>query len=223
MSNFVLKMIAIFSMLLDHLGYAIFNDFSYFNYFGRIAFPIFAFGIGQGYIHTKNLKKYFLRLFLFAIISQLPFQLFLSTFSTAFSLNIFFTLGLGLTSIYLYQSLCKNNKILGIICVTAIAIISEALHCDYGWYGIVIIFILYVFHNHKTWLNISFIICTLINYLIKLYLHFNIQYIYLFVFTCFSLIFINVYNGKKGKNMKYIFYLFYPIHLILLYIFSLIY
>ena len=87
MSSFVLKMIAIISMFIDHIGYVIFGKFSYFNYIGRLAFPIFAFQISEGYIHTKNLKKYFLRLFLFAIISQIPFMLFHNLISTGFSLN----------------------------------------------------------------------------------------------------------------------------------------
>ena len=92
MSSFVLKIIAIITMFIDHLGYAIFGKFSCFNYIGRLSFPIFAFQISEGYIHTKNLKKYFLRLFLFALVSQIPFMLFHSIISRDFSLNIFFTL-----------------------------------------------------------------------------------------------------------------------------------
>ena len=89
MSSFILKMIAIVSMFIDHLGYAIFSKFSYFNYIGRLAFPIFAFQISEGYTHTKNLKRYFFRLFLFALISQVPFMLFTSIISDKYSLNIF--------------------------------------------------------------------------------------------------------------------------------------
>ena len=59
MSSFVLKIIAIITMFIDHVGYAIFGKFSFFNYIGRIAFPIFAFQISEGYSHTKDLKKYF--------------------------------------------------------------------------------------------------------------------------------------------------------------------
>ena len=61
MSSFVLKIIAVITMFIDHLGYTIFGKFSYLNYIGRISFPIFAFQISEGYIHTKNLKKYFMR------------------------------------------------------------------------------------------------------------------------------------------------------------------
>ena len=66
MSAFVLKIIACITMFIDHLGYAVFHgEASWFNYVGRLAFPIFAFQISEGYIHTKNLKKYFYRLVIF--------------------------------------------------------------------------------------------------------------------------------------------------------------
>ena len=55
MSSFVLKIIAVITMFIDHLGYTIFGKFSYLNYIGRISFPIFAFQISEGYIHTKNI------------------------------------------------------------------------------------------------------------------------------------------------------------------------
>ena len=64
MSACVLKIIAIISMTFDHMSYLIFGEFSFMNYIGRIAFPIFAYQITEGYIHTHNLKKYFFRLFI---------------------------------------------------------------------------------------------------------------------------------------------------------------
>ena len=99
MTSFVLKIIAIISMFLDHLSYSIYGQFSWLNYLGRLSFPIFAFQITEGYHHTKNLKKYFLRLGIFAVISQIPFYLFTNTFTTEFTLNIFFTLFAGLLAI----------------------------------------------------------------------------------------------------------------------------
>ena len=114
MSAFVLKIIAIISMTFDHMSYLIFGEFSFMNYIGRIAFPIFAYQITEGYIHTHNLKKYFFRLFIFALISQIPFMLFSSLLSDEISLNIFFTLLLGLGAITIYDALNKierKNKI----------------------------------------------------------------------------------------------------------------
>jgi hypothetical protein len=99
MTSFVLKIIAMITMFCDHLGYAIFSKFSAFNYIGRISFPLFAFGISEGYAHTKSKKNYCIRLLMFAIISQVPFNLFCSIFRTGFMLNIFFTLLIGLIAI----------------------------------------------------------------------------------------------------------------------------
>ena len=112
MTSFTLKIIALITMFIDHLGYAIFNKFSFFNYIGRVAFPIFAFQISEGFHYTKNVKKYFARLLLFAIFSQIPFMLFLSIFSTnIYKLNVFFTLFLGLFSIYIYDKIINLSLI----------------------------------------------------------------------------------------------------------------
>ena len=108
MTSFVLKIIAVICMLFDHVGDVLIVDFSYFNLIGRIAFPIFAYQSVQGYIHTKNLKEHLLKLFIFACISQLPFYLFLSTFSNKFYLNVLFTFLLGLITLFVYDK-CKNK------------------------------------------------------------------------------------------------------------------
>ena len=109
MTSFALKIIAIVSMFCDHFGDAYIGSFSFFNLIGRIAFPIFAFQISEGFIHTKSIKKYFLRLGIFALISQIPFWLFAHKFlgPNDLSLNVFFTLFLGLLGIYLYNYIVK--------------------------------------------------------------------------------------------------------------------
>lgn len=73
MTSFKLKIIAIITMVCDHFGDALFSVISPLNFIGRMAFPIFAFQLSEGYIHTKNIKRYLLRIFVFAIISQIPF------------------------------------------------------------------------------------------------------------------------------------------------------
>ena len=109
MTSFTLKLIAIITMFIDHFGYAIMGQFSFFNLFGRLAFPIFAFQISEGFIHTKSVKKYFFRLIIFALISQIPFSLFTYyiVHANPYTLNVFFTLIFGLTSIYLYDLIIK--------------------------------------------------------------------------------------------------------------------
>ena len=77
MTSFTLKIIALITMFIDHLGYAIFNKFSFFNYIGRVAFPIFAFQISEGFHYTKNVKKYFARLAFICYVFANSFYAFL--------------------------------------------------------------------------------------------------------------------------------------------------
>ena len=216
MSSFVLKIIAVITMFMDHLGYTLYGKLTLFNYIGRIAFPIFAFQISEGYVHTKNLKKYFFKLFIFALISQIPYMLFEATITPDLSLNVIFTLFLGLTAVFLNDK-CKF-KSLGILLGVALATISELIHCDYGFYGVAIILLFYIFKDKKIKLFISFIIATAIKFIIPILKNgFYIEYIYLFLATLIPLIFIIFYNKKKGKNLGYFFYIFYPLHFIVLY------
>lgn len=216
MSNFVLKIIAMITMLCDHLGYAIFGKFSSFNYIGRIAFPIFAFGISEGYHHTKSKKNYAMRLLMFAIVSQAPFMWFSSMFRTDFSLNIFFTLLIGLIAIIGYES-CKN-KYVGMLLVVSLCLTADFLKTDYGYFGVLMIFIFHIFRDKKWLMYLSYIALCLVKY-VPLYLlsNFNYAYILLCLWTIVPLLFIHLYNGKKGPNTKYLLYGFYPVHLIILY------
>lgn len=216
MSSFVLKIIAIISMLFDHVGYTIFNKFSFMNYIGRFAFPIFAFQLTEGYSHTKDLKKYFFRLFLFAIISQVPYMLFLTVSGASFNFNILFTLILGLLAITIYEKL--DNKYIGAFLVLLCCIIAQCFYFDYGWFGIAVIFIFHIFKNKKWLMNLSFAIATFINYFYKYSITARYEYLFIILFCILSLIPINLYNGKKGKDTKYLLYIFYPLHLLILYL-----
>lgn len=222
MSNFVLKIIAIITMFLDHLSYALYGKVSYLNYIGRLAFPIFAFGISEGYAHTKSKKNYIIRLLMFAIISQAPFMLFCSIFKTGFSLNIFFTLLLGLIAIIGYEQ-CKNKGV-GILLVACLAITADTIKADYGYFGVLMIFIFHVFKNKKWLMYLAYTLLCIIKY-VPLMLTTGAYLIYsrLFICTLIPLIFIHFYNGKKGPDTKYLLYGFYPAHLILLYVFNIIF
>ena len=162
MTSFVLKIIAVISMIFDHVGYIMFKKFTFMNYLGRFSFPIFALSITEGYIHTKNLKKYFFRLLNFAFVSQIPYMLFISHFSNKFTLNILFTLSLGLLTITVYDK--SKNKLFGLIFVGLCATLAHFFHFDYGWFGIAIIFIFHIFKKQKIYMNLSFCIATFINY-----------------------------------------------------------
>ena len=233
MTSFVLKIIALVTMFCDHFGHAFCGYPSIFNYIGRIAFPIFAFQISQGYLYTRNLKKYFLRLILFAIISQIPFYLFEFKFiTTSPSLNIFFTLLLGLTSIFVYDNFSKldssklNHKLLGlelkkyiaIAIVLLLGLLGEWTHVDYGLWGVLVIFSFYLFHHHKLGMILAFFALCLLKYgSWFVFYGFRIEYLCFFIFTFLPSIFIWFYNGKQGPKIKYLLYVFYPLHLLALY------
>lgn len=222
MSSFSLKLIAIISMLFDHAGYAIYGKLSWCNFIGRLAFAIFAFQITEGYIHTTNLKKYFFRLGIFALISQIPFMLLYSMISASFCLNIFFTLFIGLLSITIFDK--STNKILGFLGTTLVIYISKFLNVDYGFLGVLTIFMFYIFRNNKTFTSLAFTILTLLQY--KNFLtptNFNTTILLIICCTILALVPIFLYNGKKGKNIKQAFYWFYPVHLVLLYFINILF
>ena len=154
MSSFVIKIIAIITMLCDHSGDAILGQFSFLNIIGRIAFPLFCFQIVIGYKHTKNVNKYLLRLFLFGLISQIPFSLFTYSYLGRFDLlNVYFTLALGLLAIYILDTSPKEYKLLAIILDIFLMIIAEFLQTDYGWFGVCLIICIYLFYNDKRSIN----------------------------------------------------------------------
>lgn len=217
MTSFALKILACVSMFCDHLAYLFPNSIAlYMHSFGRIAFPIFAFQLTQGYIHTKNVNKYLTRLFILALISQIPFNLYFNNFPR---LNIFFTLFLGLISIHIYSKF--KYKSICIISVGLIAYISTLVHTDYSWFGILLIFIFYVFKDYKFIPASLFALLTFTYYYINSNI-FSFYSICLCSCTILSLIPILLYNGNQGKKVKYLFYAFYPLHLILLYFIQLI-
>lgn len=217
MSSFALKVVACFTMFLDHIGYLIYGGkLSFLNFIGRLAFPIFAFQISEGYTHTKNLKRYVFRLFIFALISQIPFMLFHNLISSGFAISVFGTLVLGLLCIIIYDKLAF--KPLSIVISIGIAFIAELINCDYGFYGVAIILLFYIFRNNRILMSLSFIICTVLKYAYFIYKYNNaVIYACLCTFTIFSLFFINLYNKKQGRKIKYFLYIFYPAHLLIIY------
>ena len=222
MSSFVLKIIAIVFMFCDHFGDFYYGKITVLNYIGRIAFPIFAFQIAQGYIHTKDIKKYIFRLTIFALISQIPYMLFQhAVFGNWFEVNVIFTLLFGLLAILTYD---KYNKFVGICSCIFLGTLAQVLHFDYGFFGVYIVFMFYLLRNHKLFTSMVYLLSTITMYTIRLIKN-NISLKYLFleksilllvISSCLAIIPILFFNEKKGKDVKYLFYIFYPTHLLIL-------
>lgn len=175
---------------------------------GRIAFPVYCFLLVEGFQKTGSREKYGLRLFLFALISEIPFDL--AFYGKAFEWkhgNVFFTLWIAFLMLYLWESLRENMKNLwmiwgtGIVVFLASALLAELIHCDYGAKGIIAIALLYLFRRNKAEQLIAGCVAFI----------WEITAPLAFIFAAF-------YNGKKGLKWKYIFYVFYPAHLFILYL-----
>lgn len=210
LSSFQLKMIAIVSMVIDHVGMVMFPEEVAFRVIGRMAFPIYCFLIVEGFYHTSNVKKYIARLAIFALISEIPFNILVS--GTIFNIeyqNVFFTLVIGLFTIYGINN-TMNQMLKSLILVTGV-MVAIALMTDYSFYGIILI---YVFFNMREKRLLACIFMAVMSFVVS-----PIQGA-----ATLAVIPIMLYNGEKGprfmdkKMWKYMFYAFYPIHMMLLYV-----
>jgi len=219
MSSFLLKIFALFFMIIDHMGFILFPDNILFRAIGRLAFPLFAYQMAVGFFHTKNKKKHILKLLIFAIICQIPHSIMLNLYKSEYSLNIIFTFILALLIIYAFELLkpyspdsnkfnFKNTLIsffLSLICI----IIGVYLNVDYTWYGIALVISFY-FSLNKKWLSIIlFFLLINLNCLITRSFMALLGYI-----SLFDIIFILFFNGKKGYKCSWLFYIIYALHLL---------
>lgn len=211
MSSTNLKILACITMLIDHLGAVFFGEYVIFRIIGRLAFPIFAFLIAEGFLYTHNVKRYLTRLAVFAVVSEIPYNLAFDgeIFILGSGMNIFFTLFFGLLSIYIYDNYKRN----GLYFVFLMGIIAQILNADYGILGVIIIFSFYYYNRDFRKQALSYIVITLLFAIIDFasYQTFNIQ-----MFSVLALVPLYFYNNKKGINLKYLFYIFYPGHLLIL-------
>lgn len=209
LNTFTLKIIAIMSMLIDHIGHIFFPEVMIFRIIGRIAFPIFAYVLAEGFHYTKDVKKYLLRLGLFALLSEIPYDLAIMGSVLEFShQNVFFTLFFGVLMLYVMSRI--KNVIMQYAVVLVAILLCQFLHTDYSNIGVLLVFIFYVFRQRKAEK-------LLIAGLIFLGLTGGIQ-----LYALLALPLIALYNGEQGPKMKAFFYLFYPAHLLILYLVHLI-
>ena len=219
-SGSTLKIIAILSMLIDHIGAAVLergllasawvkNDAALFDkiravdrvlrLIGRPAFPIFCFLLVEGFLHTKDSKKYALRLLVFAFISEIPFDWAVRGNAVDFrAQNVFFTLLIGLLVMMAASYFSKNIWLQGLIFALGLGA-GYVLKTDYGYKGVFLIELLYFLRYDRKMQCIAGALA------------FSWETIAPIAFLP-----ILAYNGKRGLSMKYFFYLFYPAHLLIL-------
>jgi len=235
LNGFQLKIIACIIMVIDHAGVVFFPDKIIFRVIGRLAFPIFAFFIAEGFCHTRSVQKYLKRLGLCAVLFQIPdwFSRIYSIitnvpeFGVRYKFNIFATLFFGLLAIVYFDRLKNENIRLSWFAAIAIALIAEIAGADYGAYGVLYILVFYLTRGNRRnmltgvmALHAAYILWDIALSLIRtgtVFISNSLQ-----LFSVLAVPLIALYNHERGRNAKYVFYVFYPVHLVVLYIIDMI-
>lgn len=231
LNGFQLKIIAITLMVIDHTGALFFPEILLFRIIGRLAFPLFAFFISEGFFHTRSIKKYLIRLGLCAVLFQIPdwFSVIYARltntpgFGVHYVLNIFATLFFGLAAMALFDKLKGKSIVLAWLAAIAVAVIAEVTGADYGAYGVFYMMIFYQASGNikkicigALLLHIGYAAYEVSSSFLKTgtaaFPH-AIQ-----LYSLLAVLPIAMYNQEQGRKMKYFFYAFYPVHMFILYL-----
>jgi len=200
-----LKMIALVTMIIDHIGIVFFPEILMLRIIGRTAFILYAFMIVEGFIHTSSFHKYIKRMMIFCFLSEIPFDLAIhGKLIYLGHQNIFFTLILGIIGLKL---LSKNQSIFKRILISlSCMFIAYILKFDYSWYGILVIFIFYYFRTN----TVNKYLLTSIAGLFASAEVFVLQFL-----SPIAFIPISMYNHQQGTKTGIIYYSFYALHLLM--------
>ena len=213
-----IKMLAVFCMLIDHIGYAFYGQLPHNVYFamrciGRTAFPIFACMLVEGFFHTKKMEKHLLLLAVFCLLSEIPFNLFMDNrvFSTSHQ-SVMVTLFLSFLGMILFKYARGKLWFLALIGLM-IPFLADFLHTDYGGIGVITVYLFYlVYLRHPEGMSrISpvEILAAMLPLFSHAFLSWSTEYACVLAVPVLLL-----YNGERGKGYKYFFYAFYPLHIL---------
>ncbi|MBQ8198967.1 MAG: conjugal transfer protein TraX [Lachnospiraceae bacterium] len=230
-SSMSLHIMAMAFMLCDHLWGTIVPGNDWLTCIGRIAFPIFAFMIVEGYFHTKNLKKYVCRLLLFAILSEIPFNLAMgSRICYPIHQNVLWSFLVSIGLIH-WNEKVKGKKLwkqilVGCLSVIIGYVVGLLTMVDFYHAGILTVLVFYFFRYRKWWCYVGQLICLwyinvemLGGFAYEIPLGNEIYFLSRQGIALLALIPIWLYRGKQGyhnKIIQYTYYAFYPIHLLVL-------
>lgn len=205
----VLKWIAVLTMVIDHVGAILFPDQIWMRVIGRVAFPVYAYCLAEGFRYTSDYRRYLGRLALFAILSEIPFDL--AFYGVPFSFahqNVFFTLTLGLILLWVLERF-REQLLLCAGAFVVLCFLAQALHMDYGAGGLLMVFAFYLARQGTSpWIGWGiFVFINLFGYAGGL------QWA-----AIIALLPIGLYSGKAGKKKQRFFYWIYPLHLLLLWV-----
>lgn len=214
-----LKILALLLMITDHVGAVLLPQYRIMRYIGRLSFPIYAFLVTEGLLHTHSVYRYMLRLLAFALISEVPFDLAIyGTVVKVSDQNVFFTLFIGLAVIYAVSLVPDMSKGFA-VCLAGMGL-AVMLKTDYSAYGVFMIYCFYIFREMPAAMVVSI---GLTNLVMGLGGTGSQKY------AVFAMLPIMLYSGRKtygdsdadagGHTVrKYMFYAIYPLHLVILYL-----
>ncbi len=244
LSRAALKYIAVVTMLIDHIGYTIvWTVYAYHRYYGwaplsdlpflgsaesayaaykvcrrigRAAFPIFAYFVAEGFMKTRDLKKYVIRMALFAAAAEIPYNLcFGRSLFTLEHNNVIFTHLLGLLTLICLKKFTlplkekgetARSAALTVLFVAGFCLIAQPF--DGGVRGILMIVSCWLFHDSDLLRTVRMALANMV-----IVIHFGPLQLYALV----GIFLLCLYDGRKGAYPRYFFYLFYTLHLLVLY------
>lgn len=219
MSSFTLRLTALLCMAIDHAGLALFPNIGAFRCIGRLSFPIYCFLLTQGFLHTHDLRAYARRLTLFAILSEIPFDLLIfGRISSGIEQNVLFSLLLGLLALYGAHALRRKPMHITVYAFL-LCLIAMITRVSFGWLAIALCLCFYYFRANKPRMAIC---AGMILFFYTLSLHLSgVTRSWVLVSLCslFALPVILLYNRKRGPYaplLSFLFYAAYPLHLIAL-------
>lgn len=228
----VLHIIAMTLMLMDHLWATLLPAKEWLTCAGRVAFPIFAFMAVEGYFHTRSFKKYILRMLLFAVLSEIPFDLMYGgTWFYPVHQNVLWTFLLGLLGVWLMEQVRKKGKIwmyllVCVLVVPAGLVLGTLCMVDYYGVGVLTVFVFYFLHGRKWWCFLGQLAALYwLNVELLGGLMYPVQLFGMEFELCqqglalLALLPIWLYRGRQGyhsKPFQYLCYAFYPVHMLLL-------
>ena len=225
-----LKIIAMVCMLIDHLWATVVPGNMWMTCVGRIAFPVFAFQVAEGYAHTKNFKKYLLRMLLFAVISELPYNLMAGGYwFSPFGQNVMFTFCLALLLIRLIDKARAKHWVWGLAATVIGAFagyfVGMLTFVDYYGFGILMVLVFWLFREVRfgriiMLAAVIYINCVMMGGLHLEFILFGREFLFPQQgFAVLAMIPIFLYNGRRGLESKwfqYLGYAFYPAHMLIL-------
>lgn len=206
-----LKLLACACMVLDHAGDSFFPEQVWMRILGRMALPLFAFCLAEGFAHTRDRGRYLKRMGLFALISEVPFDLVTSGRILELThQNIMLTFFWALLGLSLFERLREKGtrpaSAGAFVLLAFFSLFSLPLGMDYHLLGTGLVFLFYLLRRKALPVRLG---CGAL-------FHILLRNVGIYWFGLLGFVPLLFYNGRRGRGLKWFFYVFYPAHLLLI-------